>query len=278
MTAKRDLKRHIRDRQAKTGESYTAARRHVIAAQTPPAAPTTPISVDALVDITEAATTVGLRCKVRMSEELAATISPARMLIALRDVLLATLRDPETDFLRGLVLYGDVGTAPAVRVRDLRQAQFVERVRAGFGGTSPDGRALGFHVDGVAIICTAWRREPTLVVCALDDALLRVLSGLGPLSARPLLAPILEFGGTRYPMVKPMFVIGRHRTCDLAIRDGRISRRHAMVMRTTTGWRIKDLESTSGVFYKGMQIDNKGIEEGDVFLVGPYELRFTFRR
>src|SRR5438067_1395515 len=33
MTAKRDLKRRIRERQAKTGESYTTARRHVLAAR-----------------------------------------------------------------------------------------------------------------------------------------------------------------------------------------------------------------------------------------------------
>src|SRR5690242_10856808 len=33
MTAKRDLKKRIRDRQAKTGESYTTARRHVLAAR-----------------------------------------------------------------------------------------------------------------------------------------------------------------------------------------------------------------------------------------------------
>jgi pSer/pThr/pTyr-binding forkhead associated (FHA) protein len=73
-------------------------------------------------------------------------------------------------------------------------------------------------------------------------------------------------------------VIGRHPTCDLQIKDGLISRRHASVIRNGPNWYIKDLESTSGIFYKGMQIDNKRIEEGDTFLVGPYELRFTFRR
>jgi hypothetical protein len=311
MTAKRDLKKRVRARQQKTGESYTAARRHVVSAEAkadadasdaptvklteasgapPPEAdaPATsgarPIPVDALIDLTEAATTVGLRCRVLMSETLANAIAPARVLIALRDLLLAKLRDPSTEFLRGLGLHGDVGAARATRVRDPRQRQFVERVRSGFTGTSPDGRTLGLHVDGLAIICAAWRNAPTLVVCGLEDALLRVLSGLGPpvstqpLSSQPAFAPrlILEFAGKQYPMTKPTFVIGRHPTCDLQIKDGVISRRHVEILRRDRGWFIKDLESSSGVHYKGMQIDNKRIEDGDVFQIGPYALRFTF--
>jgi hypothetical protein len=293
MTAKRDLKKRVRARQAKTGESYTAARRHVVAAKTEPeAAPkakhgSSPISVDALVDLTEAATTVGLRCKVLMSEALADAITPARVLIALRELLLAMLRDPKSEFLRGVVLHGDVSAGPTTRALDPRQRVFVERVRGGFTGVSPDGRSLGLHVDGVGIICAVWRRTPTLVVCGLEDTLLRALSGLGPsLASEPLSAPpsarsrhalILEFAGKQYPMIKPQFVIGRAPTCDLVIRDGAISRRHVAIMRTSAGWFVKDLDSTSGVYFKGMQIDNKRIDEGDVFHIGPYELRFTYR-
>ncbi|HET9991274.1 MAG TPA: FHA domain-containing protein [Kofleriaceae bacterium] len=281
MTAKRDLKRRVRDRQAKTGESYTAARRHVVAAadggeRSPPKAE--PIPVDAMVDLTATATTVGLRCKVLMPETLATALDPTRVLRGLRDVLLATLRDPTTDLLRAIGLHGDAATVPRARVRDPRQSQFVARLRAGFGATSSDGRALGFHVDGVTIVCSVWRRDATLLVCTLDDALLVTLSGLGATTAAALAEPTLVFAGTRYPLVKPMFVIGRHPTCDLVIRDGQISRRHAAILRTDRGWFIKDLESTTGLFYRGMQITNKKLEEGDVFLVGTYELRFTSRR
>jgi pSer/pThr/pTyr-binding forkhead associated (FHA) protein len=55
-----------------------------------------------------------------------------------------------------------------------------------------------------------------------------------------------------------------------------ISRRHVEILRRDRSWFIKELESSSGVHYKGMQIDNKRIEDGDVFQIGPYELRFTF--
>jgi hypothetical protein len=273
MTAKRDLKNRVRERQAKTGESYTAARRHIVGAVEPPSAP---IPVEALVDLTGAAATAGLRCKLLMSEAL--TLDATRVLTALRDILLATLRDPAMDWLRALGLHGSVTPTGHVRPSDPRHKQFVARVRAGFGGTSPDGRAIGFHVDGVPIVAAAWRREPTLVVCALEESLLQTLSGLGTGSAPDLtFAPTLVFEGTRHRVLKPSFVIGRHPTCDLAIRDGTISRRHAEVLRTPRGWFIKDLDSEAGIFFKGMQISNKRIDEGDVFHLGPYELRFTFR-
>lgn len=290
MTAKRDLKKRVRERQAKTGESYTAARRHVLAAkpandapEPEPAAagdspPTSPIPVDSLVDHSALATSVGLRCKILMTAKLAEALDPARVLIGLREVLLATLRDPATDLLRAVGLHGDATTASHTRARDPRQTNFVARLRAGFGATSSDGHALGFHLDGTTIVCSVWRRSPALVLCTLDDTLIVTLSGLGGTTANTFAELTLVYEGTRYPMVKPRFVIGRHPTCDLQIRDGLISRQHAEVLRTERGWFIKDLESTSGIHYKGMQIDNKRIEEGDVFLIGPYELRFTFRR
>src|SRR3569623_1517087 len=41
--------------------------------------------------------------------------------------------------------------------------------------------------------------------------------------------------------------------------------------------RLKDVGSTNGIDYKGMRIDNKRIDEGDVFHLCDYELRFTYR-
>jgi neural Wiskott-Aldrich syndrome protein len=71
-------------------------------------------------------------------------------------------------------------------------------------------------------------------------------------------------------------VIGRQTSADLQIRDGAISRRHAAVIRRNSSFYIKDLGSIAGVVYKGMRIDNKRIDEGDVFELAGYQLRFTF--
>ena len=67
------------------------------------------------------------------------------------------------------------------------------------------------------------------------------------------------------------------KTSDLAIKDGNISRKHAAVIRRNGMFYIKDLGSTNGIDYKGMRIDNKRIDEGDVFHICDYELRFTYR-
>ena len=88
----------------------------------------------------------------------------------------------------------------------------------------------------------------------------------------------LIYNGQRYPVTKDQFIIGRgSKTSDLPIKDGNISRKHAAVIRRNGTYYIKDLGSTNGIDYKGMRIDNKRIDEGDVFHLCDYELRFTYR-
>ena len=98
----------------------------------------------------------------------------------------------------------------------------------------------------------------------------------GMSSAGPTL--FLIYNGQRFPVTKDQFIIGRgSKTSDLAIKDGNISRKHAAVIRRNGTFYIKDLGSTNGIDYKGMRIDNKRIDEGDVFHLCDYELRFTYR-
>ncbi|MBA2543854.1 MAG: FHA domain-containing protein [Deltaproteobacteria bacterium] len=100
--------------------------------------------------------------------------------------------------------------------------------------------------------------------------------GPAPGGAGPTL--FLIYNGQRYPVTKDQFIIGRgSKTSDLAIKDGNISRKHAAVIRRNGTFYIKDLGSTNGIDYKGMRIDNKRIDEGDVFHLCDYELRFTYR-
>ena len=96
------------------------------------------------------------------------------------------------------------------------------------------------------------------------------------LSTTPTL--FLIFNNQRIPIDKDQFIIGRgSKTSDLPIKDGNISRKHAAVIRRNGTYYIKDLGSTNGIDYKGMRIDNKRIDEGDVFHLCDYELRFTYR-
>ncbi|HVZ72568.1 MAG TPA: FHA domain-containing protein [Polyangia bacterium] len=95
-------------------------------------------------------------------------------------------------------------------------------------------------------------------------------------SAPPL---YLVFDNQKYRIDKDQFIIGRgSKSSDLPIKDGNISRKHAAVIRRNGTYFIKDLGSTNGIDYKGMRIDNKRIDEGDLFHLCDYELRFTYKR
>ena len=88
----------------------------------------------------------------------------------------------------------------------------------------------------------------------------------------------LVFDNQKYRIDKDQFIIGRgSKSSDLPIKDGNISRKHAAVIRRNGTYYIKDLGSTNGIDYKGTRIDNKRIDEGDVFHLCDYELRFTYR-
>ncbi len=99
-----------------------------------------------------------------------------------------------------------------------------------------------------------------------------------PVSQNSGVVLYLIYNNQRYPINTDQFIIGRgSKTSDLPIKDGNISRKHAAVIRRNGTFYIKDLGSTNGIDYKGMRIDNKRIDEGDVFHLCDYELRFTYR-
>jgi hypothetical protein len=89
----------------------------------------------------------------------------------------------------------------------------------------------------------------------------------------------LIFDNQKYRIDKDQFIIGRgSKSSDLPIKDGNVSRKHAAVIRRNDAFFIKDLGSTNGIDFKGMRIDNKRIDEGDVFHICEYELKFTYKR
>jgi hypothetical protein len=108
----------------------------------------------------------------------------------------------------------------------------------------------------------------------------------GPLGTPPLPDSVpnpsmlyLVFDNQKYRIDKDQFIIGRGtKSSDLPIKDGNISRKHAAVIRRNGTFFIKDLGSTNGIDFNGMRIDNKRIDEGDVFHICEYELRFTYKR
>ena len=106
-------------------------------------------------------------------------------------------------------------------------------------------------------------------------------AGYAPGAAAPeaqQLPLFLVFNGQKYRIDKEKFIIGRgSQMTDLTIRDGNISRKHAAIIYRGGKYFLKDLDSTNGIDYQGSRIDSKKIEEGDVFHICDYELRFTFQ-
>jgi len=101
----------------------------------------------------------------------------------------------------------------------------------------------------------------------------------GTPALQPQIPVYLVFDNQKYRIDKEQFIIGRGtKSSDLPIKDGNISRKHAAVIRRNGTYFIKDLGSTNGIDFNGMRIDNKRIEEGDIFHLCDYELRFTFKR
>lgn len=98
--------------------------------------------------------------------------------------------------------------------------------------------------------------------------------------ANPASLPTLFviFNGQKFPVNKEEFIIGRGtKTADLAIKDGNISRRHAAIIHQNGAFYMKDLGSTNGIEFQGRRVDGRRIEEGDVYQLCDYELRFTYR-
>jgi hypothetical protein len=159
MTAKRDLKRRVRERQTRTGESYVTALRHVTAQGNPePAVP-----VVELIDLTEVGAPLGFKCKIWMFPGLARRIDAAAALERLRAILVALERDPELDRMRDLALRGVCAAPGRLDLEELEDyRRFLERTRAGLGGVSPRGNMIAFHVDGRAgaelVIARTWAR------------------------------------------------------------------------------------------------------------------------
>lgn len=86
------------------------------------------------------------------------------------------------------------------------------------------------------------------------------------------------YGSEEVPVQKEEFFIGRgQKLCDLVIRDTNISRQHARVVLHNGQFWMIDNQSTNGVEFRGAKIQQKRIDEGDVFTICGHDVHFTYR-
>ena len=79
-----------------------------------------------------------------------------------------------------------------------------------------------------------------------------------------LLAPEGELQGSRWPLEKDEFLIGRGEECDLVIAERQVSRHHARIIRTPSGYVLEDLGSKNGTHLNGAPIEKPiQLQDGD---------------
>ncbi|MGZ4359157.1 MAG: FhaA domain-containing protein [Gaiellaceae bacterium] len=87
--------------------------------------------------------------------------------------------------------------------------------------------------------------------------------------------PALVAGDRRYPLDKPLLVIGRSSECDIQLADPNVSRRHAEIRQEGDSYLLLDLGSTNGSELNGQRVKRGHLEPGDRILIGQTELVFT---
>lgn len=173
MTDQKDLKRRVRERMTKTGESYTTARRRVLAQ----GLTSSPLVAIEPVDFTAEAHRLELRCQVRVFPGLLARVDGTRLLERVRDALRATEGEEATQLLREAAFRGQLPPEPSWRTtRGIEELQiFLKLAVAGIGGIGAGGFLLALQIDDVTVLCHLTASpdrttpEPALWLSTPDD-------------------------------------------------------------------------------------------------------------
>jgi pSer/pThr/pTyr-binding forkhead associated (FHA) protein len=64
------------------------------------------------------------------------------------------------------------------------------------------------------------------------------------------------------------WTIGRASECRLTVAHSSVSRRHAELRRTATGWEVRDLGSTNGTWVNGWRVVDAALHPGDDLVLG----------
>jgi ABC transport system ATP-binding/permease protein len=134
---------------------------------------------------------------------------------------------------------------------------------------------LGHPVDGPELTCStgAPPRPPTVIAA-------RPVMAASAVPAAPATAAGAATASHREPSVirqlpTKVLRIGRAPDSDIVVSDLSVSRHHAELRRTATGYQIVDLDSHNGTFVNGQQVGSAPLTEGDIVGIGPSTFRLS---
>src|SRR5438067_371009 len=76
-----------------------------------------------------------------------------------------------------------------------------------------------------------------------------------------------------YPMRAITVTIGRSDQCDISVKDGSMSGRHAEISKINGEIRVKDLGSANGIWLNGERVEDVELFDGDVLRLGQTSIR-----
>jgi ABC-type multidrug transport system ATPase subunit/predicted component of type VI protein secretion system len=71
-------------------------------------------------------------------------------------------------------------------------------------------------------------------------------------------------------------ILGRAKSCDIVIDNDQVSRKHARLCKTKSGYIIEDLGAANGLFINGQRMKRAIVGSQDVVGLGSHQLRFDF--
>jgi pSer/pThr/pTyr-binding forkhead associated (FHA) protein len=84
--------------------------------------------------------------------------------------------------------------------------------------------------------------------------------------------------GAAFPLHDQLTRLGRHPESEISLDDITVSRRHAEVERTPTGYLVRDAGSLNGTYLNAERIDDEVVlRQGDELQVGKFRLVFFER-
>ena len=76
-----------------------------------------------------------------------------------------------------------------------------------------------------------------------------------------------------FPMRQLVMAIGRSDQCEISVKDGSVSGKHAEVMKMNGEIRVKDLGSANGIYVNGERVEDAELYDGDIIRMGQTSIR-----